>query len=188
MKKTPTPTYCDKRKQKLVRGFTLAELQVAFVIAGIVSLVLASFYVAEYRFRRSLTSDVDIAREARIATNHMTKVLRFASSFTITSNPPDNTMITVQGNAVEGGHITLIPNQVPNQVTVRYTLDTTIGQITFLIVETGQSQVIAENLIYANAVEEVPLSPGGNPRILLSLTFRRNEREISVQTSIQHIV
>ena len=87
------------------KGFTLTELIVTMVIGSIIILAITVQFVAEYRFRRAIEERGDSSREARIAMNHMARVLRFVVPGTIsitqsTDSPPDTEKIeaTIEGD------------------------------------------------------------------------------------------
>ena len=61
------------------KGLTLIELAVVVVIVAIATLAITMHFVSEQRFRTNVQEKINIGKEARIAMNHMVRVLRFAS-------------------------------------------------------------------------------------------------------------
>ncbi len=65
-------------------GFTLLEIMVSMLVMLIIILGITSFYGIEYNFRKTIQDDTAIAREARIAMDHMVSTLRWAKDGTVT--------------------------------------------------------------------------------------------------------
>ena len=83
-------------------AFTLTEFIIVIVISTIVVVTIGFNLVAANRFRIITQENVELSREARIAVNHMTRVLRFADPSTITASS-DSISATI-----EAGHLPFI--------------------------------------------------------------------------------
>ena len=98
------------------KGLTLIELTVVIAISTVIGLAITfNFLTAHYL--RSMTQDnIALSREARIAMNHMTRVLRFAKPATITAGS-NQISATIEGVPQ---HL----NFITSDTTITYTRDT----------------------------------------------------------------
>lgn len=91
-------------------GFTLVEVIVAIVISAIVALTFTVFIVTETRLRMNTNNEISATREANLAMDHMTRVLRFADPSTIVLVPPTGSNPTILITAtIKAGHLDLFP-------------------------------------------------------------------------------
>ena len=102
------------RKKK--NGFSLVEILATTIIGTMLVLVISGMFIDAYKMRDDVKETADLAREATIAMNHMTRVLRFAK----VSSP-----ITVAGTQIsakiEEGHLDFITATGGTDVT--YSID-----------------------------------------------------------------
>ena len=149
------------------KGLSLIELIVTTVVVAIASLTIAAYFVSEYKFRRAMKQRISLSREARIAINHMTRVLRFAQPDTI-NDTVDNQIIA----NIEGGHVIFIDSETA----IMYELDVVNNTI-----EYTQDEDTVE---VANRITS--FTPVWNdPQIEIQLVANEGGSSITVETEIR---
>ena len=125
-------------------GFTLIELIITIVLAGILITAMICQFVSLIRFNKMVefvggqTREAPLAvREARIVLSSLTRVLRFAT--TVTTDFNANTLTAT----IEGGHISLIPTP-PATRTITYQLSG--DGLHFIDTTAGTNVVISKNV------------------------------------------
>jgi len=153
-------------------GFTLTEVIVTLLLSGILLLVLTCQFIALSRFSAALKDRVEAAREARIVTRHMARVLRFAK---VNPNPAfasDRLTVTV-----EGGHFI---GEFPIDTVCYYELDNSLTPASFDF-NNGTSKISLSQAVtsftasYNSVTEE----------IMLQLQFTKNNATVPIQTTIK---
>jgi len=152
-------------------GLTLMELMIVIIISSFIGLAITAYFVSEFRFRLAMQDRIALTREARIATNHMRRVLRFASS------------VNIQGGTaimadIEGGHLDFIENDITiaygrNGTDLSYVIDPHA-----IPPETPQLSVIATNISALN-FEEI------NHGVRITLTAENNNSSVTLQTNVR---
>lgn len=156
------------------KGLTLIELVIAMAIGGIVALAITAHFVSEYRFRSAIQDKVTLAREARIAMNHMARVLRFAKASTVNVTTDPQTGETLAINAtIEGGHLSFIISDTA----VAYALDAG-NNLIYTVVGVG-ADTIATDITVFNG------NWGSPPDLVINLTAQKEYQSIPLQTTIR---
>jgi prepilin-type N-terminal cleavage/methylation domain-containing protein len=155
-------------------AFTLTELVMVIVISTIVVCAIGFNLVAANYFRATTQDNVEISREARIAINHMTRVLRFAK----VSEPITAGSNSITAN-IEGGRLSFITADTPVAYTrnvVNDTLEYTQGATTQTIAGGGQRSIDITYFdgIWNNATKEMTIK----------ITAEKGGRSVSIQTRI----
>ena len=161
-------------------SFTLLEMAITMTLAGILILALTSQFLAMARFKTSLENKAEPSLEAYIVLNHLTNVLRFAKSdgtFSFVSDPSTD-LLTAN---IEGGRITLIPDQAPNPnfVTCYYRRYRSTNSLYFQI-GTNPEQLLSGYVTYFDAGMDMT----GN-EITLKLIFSRGGTVTPIQTKLK---
>jgi len=153
-------------------GLTLMELMIVIIISSFIGLAITAYFVSEFRFRLAMQDRIALTREARIATNHMRRVLRFASSVNIQGA---GTIIVAD---IEGGHLDFIENDI----TIAYGRNGT--DLSYVIdphavpPETPQVSVIATNISALNFADI-------NHGVRIILTAENNNSSVTLQTNVR---
>ncbi len=154
-------------------GLTIVEVTIITVITAIVVLAVGANLVAAHYFRATTHDTIELSREARIATNHMARVLRFAKPGTITAGEDEISA------TVDSGHLLLITSDNTDIVytrTANNTLTYTQDGVTNVIAGGGESDIdiIDFDGIWYSLTSEIEIE----------LTAEKEGRSISVQTRI----
>ena len=160
-------------------SFTLAEMAIAMVISGILTLALASQFVAMARFKTALENKAEPSREAYIILNHMTHLLRFASATGGASFASDANVDLLTAD-IEGGHIT----PILTTTTCYYRRYKATNSLTFQA-GTGAEQELSKYVTYFNA--DIVDTAGTPPdrKITLKFIFSKGDTVTPVQTKIK---
>lgn len=158
-------------------GFTIAELTIVMVISAIVVVATGANLVAAHYFRATTQDTIELSREARIATNHMARVLRFAKPGTITAGS-NQISATIEGIPQHLDFITSDTAIVYTRNTANNTLTYTQGAASPEVIAGGGPSDIDiayfDGLLYSGPPEEVEIK----------LTAEKEGRSVSVQTRI----
>ncbi len=162
-------------------GLTIAELTIVMVICAIVVVAIGANLVAAHYFRATTQDTIEVSREARIATNHMARVLRFAKPGTVTAGSNQITA-TIDGGHFKDkdGNLTIIQTDTD----ILYERDTTNKTLTYkqaagspeVIAGGGQADI---DITYFNGIWY-----SGSSELEIKLTAEKGGRSVSVQTRI----
>lgn len=157
------------------RGLSLTELIVAIVISSIVMLAITVYFVSEYRFRSMMQDRIAITREARLAMNHMTRILRFADPGPLSTSIDTDKINTM----IEGGHLAFMPELplgMENSYVVKYErLGTNVLEYTQ---DPGEPDEIARYI-----TEFIPIRT--SDLIEIRLTAQKGNQSVSLKTKIR---
>jgi len=156
------------------KGLTLIELITAMVITAIVSLAITVYFVSEHRFRGAIRDRIELSREARIAMNHMTRVLRFAKS--VDTAVADQITAVIEGGP-EGDshhHLDFITN---DNTTVVYTRNAD-NTLTYTQGENAPVEI-------ARNITNFPQPIWKDPELGIQLTASDGDNVLSIQTKIR---
>lgn len=159
------------------KGLTLIELVVAMVVTTIIALSMVLYFVGENSFRNMMQERVTLAREARIATNHMTRVLRFAIPDTIDDTIDNQISATIAVGDSSNPHL----GSITSDTYVEYILndDNTLMYTQGI---DGTPIEIAEDIIYFDSTFD-------NPELTIQLiaekTIKGTVKSIPIETTIR---
>ncbi|MDP2929212.1 MAG: prepilin-type N-terminal cleavage/methylation domain-containing protein [Candidatus Omnitrophota bacterium] len=169
-------------------SFTLVEIAVSMALAGILALAISSQFLAMARFKTVIENKAEPSREAFIVLDHMTRVLRFVSSYPTPPFASDASTDLLTAN-IESGHIALIPATTPvtippSATTCYYRRYRTTSLKNFLYFQIGENsapQLLSKYVTYFDA------SIAGD-EITLKLIFSKGGTVTPVQTKIRMLV
>lgn len=154
------------------KGLTLIELVTALVIFGIIGLAITVHFVAEYRFRSAAQDRIAIIREAGIAVDHMTRVLRFAIPNTIGVSPFEDDAETTRlvGAVIERGHVDIVGSGDPDNIEYEYDRDTHA-----IIYRQGGIVATLDGIVKNVTAFNVLWNPEPQPEFLIRLTVSSDD-------------
>jgi len=157
-------------------GITLIELITTMLIAGIIGLAIAAHFIHEYRFRAAARDRIAFSREAGIAMNHITRVLRFAIPDTIETEYENDSLKKIEAD-IEGGHLDLTGTVEKESIFYQY--DPGPGIITY-----GQGDndavELATNIIFFDVDWPGDDSQEAEPELKIRLTAGNADGSISI--------
>jgi len=161
-------------------GFTLVELIITMVLSGILVLALTCQFVAIFKFGDILKDRIEAAREARIVTHHMARILRFAKPDPVFVNTGDENKITV---TIEEDHLAAFPNGASG---CYYRLDNTSSPKGFYFYDGTNEILLSEAVDYFNTDNTGSVIWNSSTRELtLQLTFNKNNVTVPIRTTIK---
>jgi len=159
------------KKREKSSGFTLVELIVTMVLCAMVILTLSVHLIANTRFHRVVRERVAALREARIAMDHMIRVLRFADISTVAIDA-NRISATIQGTHPRE-HLSFITQDTH----VEY--DYAAGDRTITYTQDANApEVIARDITAFNAAWNIPY-------LTIQLTAERYHRPVNLETDIR---
>ena len=162
------------------KAVSLIELIIAVMLSGIIVLVMACQFVAEYKMQSAIQDQASVTTDASVAVRYITRVMKFAIP---TANIQFGSKTGVQkylSADIESGHLADNPGHVEfdwmTDNTLKYTAN---GGVTYL--------VIANNVTNFNAYPTTSMHGVANDEwvIQLTVTSPKTNMVSSLETTVR---
>jgi len=151
-------------------GFTLLELAItSMVVIPIILLGVTSLFVTEYNLRAVMQDYAAVSREAQVAMDHMTRVIRFSDNAQIAGN-------TVTAH-LEPGHLVYPSTGLAADIVYTYS-----GADKNILVNDGSSW----NYTLANHIDSF-LVTWASPLATINITAKKGEARVDLQTKVRSL-